>query len=139
MTNASSTTRLFALGRWVLVAHAAVACEIVLFSLLLIAYTGITGHDLQLAEPYDTFLFVVMTVPCITVALLNGLLSLFVFRLIRKVHHAGTWRQFATFFVIFVPFWGMRRYTRFKNDTLAALRTGQFDPPCRRPQDDTRS
>ena len=124
MTNASITTRLLALGRGVLVAHTAVFCEVALFSLLLLAYTRITGHlTLRLAGPYDTLLFAVTIVPGITVILLNGLFSLFLCRLIVKVHHAGWRRQVVTCFAVFVPFWGLRYYTRFRNETLAALRT----------------
>lgn len=109
-------------GRWVLIAHTAVACEILLCSLFLLANHLVTGQStLRLSPEADAIVFALTVVPVIAMIFVNGLFILFICRVLRGIHHAGQARQAITLFAFFVPFWGLRYYSKFRARTLQAV------------------
>ena len=122
MAHKNTLSRRLKAGRWLLMAHTAEACEILLCSLFLIAHHLVTGEStLRLSPEADTIVFALVIVPVIAVILLNGLFIFFICRVLRGIHHAGPARQAITLFALFVPFWGLRYYNRFRARTLQAI------------------
>jgi len=106
----------------VLIAYNAVLCGMLLFSLFLLVYYLVTGRSgLRLSAEVDKIVFVLVVVPYVAVCLLNGLFILFICRVLGRIYHAGSTRQAITLFALFVPFWGLRYYSKFRGRTLQAI------------------
>ena len=124
MINRKTIERLLSAGRWILVALLVVQCELALLIVVVLFHTQVTGQNLQLPEPYESILFVAVIAPFVAVLLLWGLLALFLCRLVVKVHHGDWVRQIVLLFGVCLPFWGLRYYRKFCNETLLALQPG---------------